>query len=423
MASIDRRALAAYRQTLDRVCAGAGSAVTDALGEWLAANPGASIAEIREAAIALTDAVLGTYGDAASTLACDLFDSIMELEGVGLPAAQVYGGVREDAVEGTVRRIVGDVDDTQESRDTFMKAVGQLAERETRLAANTTIEENVERAAKTRAGRNVRYARVPTRAVPCEWCAMLASRGFVYRSAEKAEAASHHHCTCTIVPGVKGKTQVSGYDPDHYADVWQHRERFESTEGMSEHERMYGVRYDEAQTVSRSFIYSDEYAAKFWGVSGNKAIDEKLLDAARHALEHNSGTNNESMTFIDMLTGESMTVDCDIPGGIFYTPEVRDFIDSRRNGEPRIACVHNHPNGTPPSADDLSKMAENNYYLGMVAGHNGQVYTYDYHGRTFSPKELDDIAFRISQLCQFGYDVDRAYSLVFDEIGMVYEVR
>lgn len=230
MASIDRRALAAYRQTLDRVCAGAGSAVTDALGEWLAANPGASIAEIREAAIALTDAVLGTYGDAASTLACDLFDSIMELEGVGLPAAQVYGGVREDAVEGTVRRIVGDVDDTQESRDTFMKAVGQLAERETRLAANTTIEENVERAAKTRAGRNVRYARVPTRAVPCEWCAMLASRGFVYRSAEKAEAASHHHCTCTIVPGIKGVTQVAGYDTAHYANVWQHLDKIGRTE-------------------------------------------------------------------------------------------------------------------------------------------------------------------------------------------------
>ena len=210
------------------MCSGAGSAARTALEAWLSANPGASVAEIREAAIALTGSVLGTYGDAASTLACDLFDSVMELEGVGVPAAQVYGGVREGAVEGTVRRIAGDVDGTQASLDSFMQAVGQLAERETRLAANATVEGNVERAAKTRAGRGVRYARVPTSAVPCEWCAMLASRGFVYRSAESAEAASHHHCSCTIVPGVKGMTEVAGYDTAHYKDVWKHREKYES---------------------------------------------------------------------------------------------------------------------------------------------------------------------------------------------------
>lgn len=141
-------------------------------------------------------------------------------------AAQVYGGVREGAVEGYVRRVAGGIDGTQGSLDTFADLVGQLAEQETRRAASTTVEENVERAAKTRAGRKVRYARVPTSFVPCEWCAMLASRGFVYRSAESADAASHHHCTCTIVPGVKGSTEVAGYDTAHYKDVWKHREKY-----------------------------------------------------------------------------------------------------------------------------------------------------------------------------------------------------
>lgn len=227
MASIDKAALAAYRQSLDRVCSGAGNAAMDALGEWLDANPGASIEECREAAIAIAGGTLEVYGDASSSLACDLFDSVMEAEGVAVPAAQMYEGVREGAVEGTVRRVVGDVDGSQVSLDAFTQAVGQLVERETRLAASTTVEENVERVAKTKEGRDVRYARVPTRAVPCEWCAMLASRGFVYRSAERADAASHHHCTCTIVPGVEGVTEVAGYDPGHYYDVWQHPERYE----------------------------------------------------------------------------------------------------------------------------------------------------------------------------------------------------
>lgn len=232
MASIDKRLLAAYRQSLDRVCSGAGSATMKALEQWLGANPGASVAEIREAAIELTSDILGSYGDAASSLACDLFDSVMEAEGVSVPAAQVYDGVREGAVEGTVRRVVGDVDGTQESLDAFMQSVGQFTEDETRRAASSTIEQNVERASKTKAGRDVRYARVPTGAVPCEWCAMLASRGFVYRSAQRAEAASHHRCTCTIVPGVQGRTKVAGYDPDHYLDVWQNREKYESESSL-----------------------------------------------------------------------------------------------------------------------------------------------------------------------------------------------
>lgn len=193
----------------------------------MSANPRASVAELREAAIRITMAALGEDGDAASALACELFDSVMGAEGVRVLGATVYDGPRSEAVEATVRRVVGDVDGTPERAAEFVERVGQLAERETRLAASSTMERNVERAAKTKNGRRVRFARVPTKSVPCPWCAMLASRGFVYESADSAEAGSHHHCTCTIVPGVKGSTKVAGYDTDHYRDVWLNRERYE----------------------------------------------------------------------------------------------------------------------------------------------------------------------------------------------------
>lgn len=128
-------------------------------------------------------------------------------------------------------------------------------------------------------------------------------------------------------------------------------------------------------------------------------------------------------TFIDMETGESRTVDSDIPGGISYSPDVIEFIDRFRDGEPRLAVVHNHPNGTPPSADDLSKMSENNYARAVVAGHNGQVYTYDYHGPVLDEKLRDSIADRIALLCEYGYDVDRAFGEIFQEYGLSYELR
>ena len=246
-----------------------------ALDQWLGANPGASVAEIREAAIGLTCDILGVYGDAASSLACELFDSVMEAEGVAVPSAQVYDGYREAAVEGTVRRTVGDVDGSQESLDAFKKSVGQLAENETRRAASSTIEQNVERTSKTKAGRNVRYARVPMKGIPCEWCAMLASRGFVYRSSERAEAASHHHCSCTIVPGVQGKTQVADYDPDHYYDVWKNREKYEIQEQVEKTitEIQRGIKQFEAEQTEES--YENNVRSLIRSLSSGAPIDAR----------------------------------------------------------------------------------------------------------------------------------------------------
>lgn len=56
------------------------------------------------------------------------------------------------------------------------------------------------------------YARVPSGRETCGFCTMLASRGFVYSSAEKA-TSYHRHCDCIIVPGYPG-LDVEGYNPD-----------------------------------------------------------------------------------------------------------------------------------------------------------------------------------------------------------------
>ena len=61
-----------------------------------------------------------------------------------------------------------------------------------------------------------RFARVPRGAKTCAFCSMLASRGWVYRSADLAGGASHRYhnsCDCRIVPDWKGES-LDGYDPD-----------------------------------------------------------------------------------------------------------------------------------------------------------------------------------------------------------------
>jgi hypothetical protein len=75
------------------------------------------------------------------------------------------------------------------------------------------------------------YARV-TDGKPCYFCAMLASRGAVYKSAESAGARGSAHryhdgCGCTVQPIYSPDDSVPG-NGDKYADLWT-----ESTKGAS----------------------------------------------------------------------------------------------------------------------------------------------------------------------------------------------
>ena len=71
-------------------------------------------------------------------------------------------------------------------------------------------------------------ARVPMGAETCTFCAMLASRGFAYRSASAAGEGNHFHpsCRCKVVPSTAGA--VEGYDPDEWAARWRAMEEIDA---------------------------------------------------------------------------------------------------------------------------------------------------------------------------------------------------
>ena len=80
------------------------------------------------------------------------------------------------------------------------------------------------RSAAAKAGNSygVRFARVPQGGDTCTFCAMLASRGFVYWSRETAGEFDHYHrnCRCLVVPD-DGSGEVEGYDPDEWLQRWR----------------------------------------------------------------------------------------------------------------------------------------------------------------------------------------------------------
>lgn len=74
-----------------------------------------------------------------------------------------------------------------------------------------------------------RYARVPGMSTSyvdgCPFCKLLASRGFVYHTAESAGEDDHYHpdCQCMVIPSF-AETDIAGYDPNRYYDEWMNRE-------------------------------------------------------------------------------------------------------------------------------------------------------------------------------------------------------
>lgn len=178
------------------------------------ALPGADVATVRSATIQAVENSVTRYGGAVSSLAAEFFDEVMEAEGVDAPRAEAWDGPDADAISQAVRYQAGKLAAGDEGG--YLHGVSELASYHTRKAASSTVARSV-----SRTGHGVRYARVPTRANPCPYCLMLASRGFVYLSEESAGAGSHRNCTCAMVPGIPGRTHVDGYDPAELYSRWR----------------------------------------------------------------------------------------------------------------------------------------------------------------------------------------------------------
>lgn len=127
--------------------------------------------------------------------------------------------------EGTVtyiRMLFGDME-SADGADDFVDGLSQRLGYDMKRAAGNTIYHN---------GFNdthkTLYARIPAPGSKCEFCAMLASRGFVYRSAKTAGQDEHYHanCHCRITPNWELKQgqlsiDVDGYDPDAIYEEWK----------------------------------------------------------------------------------------------------------------------------------------------------------------------------------------------------------
>ena len=164
-------------------------------------------------------AIVDTYGGATAEAAAEMYEAVLFAE-LNITRNVPIAEISVDGMESSVRYAAGSIFDGDPSKafDILRKALDYYV----KLPARNTVEENVIADKKLGA----RYARVPQGDTTCEFCVMLASRGFVYRSKKSADPIEgrggyHTDCDCLPVVSFKDDPVVEGYDPDYYYDLYQ----------------------------------------------------------------------------------------------------------------------------------------------------------------------------------------------------------
>lgn len=174
-----------------------------------------NIADCRDLVLEALHSVLPGYTSMSAQSSADMYDAIREYS-TGRPlGAQAISGYIQDATDGAVRAAVQKVVEGKPIQ-VFNDFVLQRVDYEIRRSANYCTTANGRRDSL-----KPKYARVPTGAETCDFCLMLASRGFVYHSTSSA-AVDHTHanCDCRVIAGFDGD-EVEDYDPQSIYDRWQ----------------------------------------------------------------------------------------------------------------------------------------------------------------------------------------------------------
>lgn len=165
--------------------------------------------QVRDGLIKVMQALVTQYGDLAATAAAEWYEQLRASQVGGSYTAVTAKPVPPAQVEASVRAAAGHL--YKGAPDMALSVLSGALQRYVAGQSRNTIIRNTLRDPKAR-----RFARVP-QGKTCAWCSLLASRGFVYATAETAGAINRFHddCDCRIVPGFDGDPpQIDGYDPD-----------------------------------------------------------------------------------------------------------------------------------------------------------------------------------------------------------------
>ncbi len=186
---------------------------------WSSLNTQGDPYRVKAALLEFFPDLLSTYGDVAALLGADWYDALRDVP----PSAASFRAVMARPVEaqqaeGAARYALGPLfADEPDPAAVLARLTGSTQRLVLKPGRDTFFESGaadpVPRA----------YARVPSGPTTCRWCVMLASRGFVYYSAESAGQGNEWHddCNCVPVSGLSRDDLPEDYDLDYFIELYQ----------------------------------------------------------------------------------------------------------------------------------------------------------------------------------------------------------
>lgn len=175
--------------------------------------------------------------------------------------------------------------------------------------------------------------------------------------------------------------------------------------------------------VNWAEIQSESYSACFNTLSENPNANEAVLVRARWALNNRDGKKTEEIYAIDMASAKEIgrIVDQQYESKIVRTKAFDRALQNAQQEGHRIMLIHNHPESSPPSYEDINAIYGTRNVEGLVVGHSGTVFRY-----TAPRKKIQDIDFyvAINRYKEYTYSTafEKALFDLSEQYGFEFEV-
>lgn len=175
-------------------------------------------------------------------------------------------------------------------------------------------------------------------------------------------------------------------------------------------------------SVNWSKVQSPEYRKKLYKISQDEKVVSAIETRARWALSNRDGVNTEELYAINLNDGSDIAqiTDQHFRKRIERTPQFTKKLNETDNIGNKILLIHNHPDGLPPSIDDINALVKNKNISGITVGHDGSIYYY-----TRPKKELlkSDYISKIYEYKEFTENtaIEKALNDLQSDFGFIFK--
>ena len=212
----------------------------------------------------------------------------------------------------------------------------------------------------------------------CEVCKKLDGKVFSVKKIMPGVNAPpmHPNCHCSTGPYIDEKKYYEWLDTYDQHQM-SYNDWVEWIDGENERIHIKDTGKNVPGHVNSKLVNTKRYHDKFEKLTKHKAVDEALYNESLKILADNNDTEYEHIVALDAKTGKVLAknvsaTDEKIKHRCGFSSAQRQLL---KNSGSRFEVLHNHPNSSIPSRDDIQKLFNRtNQTASTISCHNGDIY-------------------------------------------------